>query len=369
MAPSEHFDGRIYFRLLAAVAAADGEIDEAEVHRFGRLLTLAGADPEVALPLCESALQHVGDPLWFLQEVPESREFVSLCLRDALIMTAVDGWSSSEERALIEQAAARMNASDLLRDLPDPSASTPHPSSAALDLGEASLREVTAEVESSLATAHAYERHEEGFDPSIYFRLLAATAAADGEVLESEVSRFADLLELFGTDRSYARPLCREAMLRQRDPLWFLERVDTIDPHFAETLMHEATMVAMADDHYHREEHHLLEQAAQLLGVPDFPLPELEAPPPPPPPELSESQKVDRVDRALRVTSGVAIASGSAWVLVGGPAAKMLAGLGAVFGAGFGGWLAPLVLLLGAGVASSVLHILRLFGREGSHDA
>ena len=52
---------------------------------------------------------------------------------------------------------------------------------------------------------------------------------------------------------------------------------------------------------------------------------------------------------------------------IAGIGAKIATGVAAVVGAGFGGWLVPMVLLVGAGVANGLLSVIgRLSSKEES---
>jgi tellurite resistance protein len=357
---ADPFDGRVYFRLLAAVAAADGDIHDAERERFQRLLKAAAVDPVHVDVLCDEALTRRDDPLWFLGDTEVSFSQARVAVRDALVLAAIDGWSSAAELAVIEDFAERVGAASLLTSLPE--LNRDNDDTLAM-LGDAGLDETTAEVDRGLAAARP-PRDRPGHDVSIYFRLLAAVAAADEQVLESEVSRFEKLLELFGADPKFARPLCREAMLRRANPLWFLERIDPLSGEFADQLLRDASAIAQADGSLSEEERALLAEAAKRVGLGNFALPdsdEITITPDVTPPTASETRTLDT---ALFAASGATVVAGGAWILLGGPAAKLAAGVATAISTGFGGWMVPLVLVLGAGLTNVVLQILETTERK-----
>ena len=113
------FDGRIYFRVLAAVAAADGVIHDAERASFGQLLEKAGADASWADRLCDEAVEHVRAPLWFLpEEGHPPREVACIYVRDALLVGMSDGTLASVERELIQRVTRILGVADLCETVP-----------------------------------------------------------------------------------------------------------------------------------------------------------------------------------------------------------------------------------------------------------
>ena len=113
------FDGGVYFRLLAAVAAADGEICASEVEKLGQLLGLTGADPSVAPGLCDEAVQMRATPLRFLEDLELPERVSRIYLRDALLVAFSDGSYSEEEVKLIHEAATLLSADSFLDDIED----------------------------------------------------------------------------------------------------------------------------------------------------------------------------------------------------------------------------------------------------------
>lgn len=115
----EGFDGRVYFRLLAAVAAADGVIHEAERAAFGQLLEKAGADALWADRLCDEAVEHVANPLWFLSgSEPPPRDVACIYVRDALIVGMSDGTLARVECGLVQRATRLLGVGDLCETVP-----------------------------------------------------------------------------------------------------------------------------------------------------------------------------------------------------------------------------------------------------------
>ena len=115
----EGFDGRVYFRLLAAVAAADGLIHEGERVAFGELLQKAGADPSWSERLCDEAVQHTANPLWFIPDgEPPPRDVACIYIRDALMVGMSDGSLAMEERGLIQRMAVILGAEELCETVP-----------------------------------------------------------------------------------------------------------------------------------------------------------------------------------------------------------------------------------------------------------
>jgi len=115
----EDFDGRVYFRLLAAVAAADGVIHEGERKLFGKLLERAGAESSWSETLCDEAVQHRDDPFWFLPQHHEvSKETVAVYIRDALFVGMSDGTLAPVERVLIQRAAHFLGSPELCETVP-----------------------------------------------------------------------------------------------------------------------------------------------------------------------------------------------------------------------------------------------------------
>jgi len=102
------FDGRVYFRLLAAVAASDGVIKDEEIKKFGELLVIGGGDASLAEGLCEEALSTREDPLHFMRSYKPSSRMGRICLRDALFVAYSDGEYDERERAVITDAAQQM---------------------------------------------------------------------------------------------------------------------------------------------------------------------------------------------------------------------------------------------------------------------
>lgn len=361
------FDGSVYFRLLAAVAAADGEISDTEVERFRKLLELAEADPSVARALCREAVGRRNAPLWFLDGTKSYNEdFARLVLRDAMTIAAVDGWNSPRELAVIQSAADKLGMAHLLDDLPSfqaaRSAVGTQPILAATQpLPDPDDDPAVSEQVDQLKGLATQELGPDD-DPSVYFRLLAAVAAADETVVESEVQTFEDLLRTFGAEPSYARHLCREAMMRRTQPLWFLEGRSVSAP-FAQRMIRDAVLLGSADGSFDTVERDLLEEAADKMGLWGFKIRQADdvlgaavAP------EGAEDieEELDTLDKVLAGATGAGVLAGGTWVLVGGGAAKIAAGVALAVGTGFGGWLVPLVLLIGAGAASVVMQVLRI---------
>lgn len=115
----EGFDGRVYFRLLAAVAAADGVIHEGERKLFGELLETAGADPTWSETLCDEAVEHAADPFWFLpQHNSAPKQTVAVYIRDALFVGMADGTLADVERSLIQQATRLLGVPELCETVP-----------------------------------------------------------------------------------------------------------------------------------------------------------------------------------------------------------------------------------------------------------
>jgi hypothetical protein len=115
----EGFDGRVYFRLLAAVAAADGVIHEGERELFGELLERAGAESSWSGTLCDEAVEHKDDPFWFLpQHNIAPKETVAVYIRDALFVGMADGTLVHVERSLIQQATRLLGAPELCETVP-----------------------------------------------------------------------------------------------------------------------------------------------------------------------------------------------------------------------------------------------------------
>jgi tellurite resistance protein len=360
------FDGRIYFRLLAAVAAVDGHVGPQELTKLRELLTLAGSDPRIASELVHEAELRRTAPLWFLEGAALSPEFAALCLRDCLTLTCVDGWYSPSERALLADAATLIGAHDLLEGLPERAQAMQHQEPPPLpSAGPAALDE-------GLRALSGWGAPGGTFYGSVYFRLLAAVAAADGEVRPDEVERFARLIELAGGDAVLARPLAQEAVMRRREPLWFLDQESLDSPLFARTCLQDGVLVARSDGGIAAEERELLREAAFRLGIHDLDWLGAEEPTGPDTSEPIEpvrpsSSGVQQVDRALAAASGAAVLAGGTYIIAGGTAAKIAAGVAAVAGTGAVGLVVPMLLLLGAGVAGTALQIAAVFSDRDEH--
>ena len=117
--PEELLDGRIYFRLIAAVIAADGEVSESERRQLEQLLVLGGADLAGLDLLIREALAAVEDPLRFLEGHATSERVAAIYLRDAVRAARRDGEYGAAERTLIGEAAAVLGASQNLDAIED----------------------------------------------------------------------------------------------------------------------------------------------------------------------------------------------------------------------------------------------------------
>lgn len=362
------FDGRVYFRLLAAVAAADGQIDDREIIKFKQLVKLGGGDPNIAGPMCAQAMAAKGDPLWFLEDVKVGRAFAKRCVRDAILMCASDGHMSKSERELIRWAGQRLDVDDVVKKIPG---------FGTVELTRAELDEITEELpiapekgDGSLdvALSTTYRRGMPDFDGRIYFRVIASAAAADGEIRTEEIRKITELLRMDNGDIDLVGPLCSEALHHRTegDPWWMFDGHVMPEEDFAKLCLRDAAMVIASDGGIHANEELELQELANLLGLKhlldDIGVNQF----------VAASTHVDeerigraQVDRVLGGVMGAAVLGGGAYVLIGGGAA-MVAGLVAAMGMGMGGWVAPALLLTGAGVASLGLQVARMFDKE--HD-
>lgn len=64
--------------------------------------------------------------------------------------------------------------------------------------------------------------------------LVAAVAAADGEIRPGELEKFRALLVACGASENLAEPLCQEALDNRRTPLKFIEGVGDVSPDVAQ---------------------------------------------------------------------------------------------------------------------------------------
>ena len=110
-------DHDTYFRLLAAVVAADGEIRRSEVTHFAGLIERVGGDPSTAWSWCFEALDRRAVPLWFLEGVRVSRAHAQRSIGDGLTLAASDGWAAPSEQRLLATAAHRMGFVEMARRL------------------------------------------------------------------------------------------------------------------------------------------------------------------------------------------------------------------------------------------------------------
>ncbi len=211
-----------------------------------------------------------------------------------------------------------------------------------------------------------------GFDGNLYFRAIAAMAAADGEIRTEEAERFTALLVEAGGAPDLVQPLCRQALEHQRssDALWFLVGTTDVDDGFARRCVRDVAVVMTADGGVHDSEQRLLDELAAALGLPEVVATEvgLAAFVDDAADHSAEEFGKEQVDAALTVMGSTAILGGGAYVLFGGGPA-MMATVAAALGAGMGGWVAPALLLAGAGMASLALQMTRVFDSEEAGEA
>lgn len=106
------FDGAVYFRLLAAIVAADGVIHPNERALFEELLQRSQVSISAVDPLCRQARRHRANPLAFLDGVEVPSACARRCLHDALLLAHRDGLLCAAERRLLVGAATRMLGSE-----------------------------------------------------------------------------------------------------------------------------------------------------------------------------------------------------------------------------------------------------------------
>jgi hypothetical protein len=216
----------------------------------------------------------------------------------------------------------------------------------------------------------------DGFIGRVYFRLLAAVAAADGDIQNEEIEMISDLLELCGVDIDVSHDVCDAAMDHRVEPLWFLAEAPKVSKAFAYLCLRDANILALASEGMSDSEAVLLKRAARQLGVRRFQLLLEEDPAPDSeaaldvvideeghmnerrvPLESLPTKEFRELELALGYTSGITVATSGAYILAGGNTSTMAALFLGSTTTGLGPWLVPAALLLGGGVARTLVHL------------
>jgi tellurite resistance protein len=369
----------IYFRLLAAVAAADGHIPQEEFEKIESLVVLAGGEKAQVAMLCREAEGSTDFPLWFLHQaihIPP-RSFLKDCVRDAYLLATVGSTSGRRSLLLVRQAADLLGLSTYLARMEELSAPVK-----VIALPQSNERPPIDVVDEILNRANASPFDKvPGFRGSVYFRMLAAIAAADGEMPQQVLNRIAEMMELAGVGIDVSHDVCDVAMERRVEPLWFLANTQRPHPEFGKICLRDGNLLALGGGETSPAEEALLRRAAKHMGIQDFvpvltlgggaatqrssetmstALPrndttgrvaDLDASVRVPPDQHAE------LDLALGYTGGVTLAAGSAYILAGGNATVAAGWLLGAAGASLGAWVVPAALLVGGGVARTMARL------------
>ncbi len=234
-------DFDVYFKLLAAVAAADGVIDEREVRKLAQLLRLEGHSPMKAEELCMEAVANQERPLWFLTDVSVTPELAKRCLRDGFLIAFVDQNTAESELEVLHHASVLMgNEADFERI-------------AAMSGGSQSTE---APADSAGSPEHA----------ELHLRLLAAVVAADGVIENEERVQLRKVVRVLGFDPRRASRLCDEALERREDPLWFIPSTPP-ETELIERMLRDCALIVGSRGTLGRAERKVLDAAARQLGV------------------------------------------------------------------------------------------------------
>lgn len=367
----------IYFRLLAAVAAADGHISVEELAKINALVELAGGEKAAVEHLCREAEGSIDFPLWFLHQaihIPP-RAFLKDCVRDAYLLATVGGHSGRRSLLLVRQTADLLGLGSYLARLEE--LNTPVKRIALPQSTERPPIDVVDEIlnrgkNPPFDTIPTYRG-------SVYFRVLGAMSAADGAPPKKMVERIAEMMELAGVTINVSHDVCDVAMEQRIEPLWFLATGPRPHPQFARLCLRDANLLGLGNGAVSPAGAALLRRTAKHMGIYDFvpvltprggtddelePEAEPEAPPPKPPDvaDLDRSVEVPpdqnaELDLALGYTSGITLAAGSAYILAGGNASVAAGWVLGAAGASLGAWVVPAALLVGGGVARAMARL------------
>jgi tellurite resistance protein len=344
------FEPTLYFRLLAAVAAADGVIKDSEVSCFAELIELGGGDATVAQALCDEAMDSRAMPLWFFDNASVSRPFAKRMIRDGLILAASDGYPAHSERNLLANAAALLGIDAVgkkIRGLP-----SEEPNLVGTPTSPLSVEELSEVLERATADI-------EDFRGDVYFRLLAAVAAADSVLQSAEVERLGALMVYAGVEGYLAETLFDDAMRTRHEPLWFLPDAEQLSDSFVDVCLRDASVMAYADGEITALERNLLRDISNALGRPNAVLPSpTESTRAPAYPVVSQAERRQTIDRGLATVSAVLVLGGGAYAVTGPMGAGLAASLTYAATLAMWSWVAPVLLLIAAGMASVVLHLI-----------
>jgi tellurite resistance protein len=235
-------ESEVYGKLLAAVAAADGFIDERELRKLAQLVKLDGGDPLSANALCVEAVASRESPLKFMEGLTFEPAFAKKCLRDGLLICFIDQNTAESEMELLHHASVLLGVEG--------------------DFERIAAMHAVADTPISLAARSISPL----LDEDLHLRLLAAVVAADGEFEDAERLQLRKIVRVLGFDPRRASRLCDEALERTKDPLWFLPEVPP-EPEVVERMLKDCAILVGRGGRIGAAERRIIDEAARRLGV------------------------------------------------------------------------------------------------------